>query len=306
MRFYNTKIDIPEDFFKEEIRNGYTVTSKMKKAWAIQIDILKEMERICDKYNITYYADSGSMLGVVRNNQYIPWDDDIDVSMLRADYDRFMEVAPKELKHPYVFQSINTEECYIRVHAQIRNTETTGMINWDIEMPYDKGIFIDIFPLDGIPDSKAAQRIQHLRLSFLWKLLSTYRYNSHMKGVLPKILCGIAKPIYKIIDYRKVYAHYDRLCAKYSDRNTKKISYVTYTQADDRYLYDRSDYATYHKEKFEFTDINIPDGYDGILTTEYGDYMKPANIPSCHGETIIEPEIPYKKYIEDNYETAKS
>ena len=79
MRFYNTKIDIPEDFFKEEIRNGYTVTSKMKKAWAIQIDILKEMERICDKYNITYYADSGSMLGVVRNNQYIPWDDDIDV-----------------------------------------------------------------------------------------------------------------------------------------------------------------------------------------------------------------------------------
>ena len=54
-----------------------------------------------------------------------------------------------------------------------------------------------------------------------------------MKGILPKILCGIAKPIYKIIDYRKVYAHYDRLCAKYSDRNTKKISYVTYTQADD-------------------------------------------------------------------------
>lgn len=96
-------------FFREEIRNDYLVPAAMKRAWACQLDLLKELLRVCDKYNLKCWADYGTLLGAVRHKGYIPWDDDIDMVMLREDYDKLVEIADKELKHPYFCkQSIRT------------------------------------------------------------------------------------------------------------------------------------------------------------------------------------------------------
>ena len=86
---------INSDFLKEEYRNGYLITEKMKKVWAVELDLLSELDRVCKKYNIKYYAAFGTLLGAIRDKGFIPWDDDIDVWLLRDEYERLKQVAPK-------------------------------------------------------------------------------------------------------------------------------------------------------------------------------------------------------------------
>ena len=126
------KIKLPKGFLNEEIRNGYVVSSQMKEVWAIELDLLVEFDRVCKEIGVKYFLDSGTLLGAVRHKGFIPWDDDIDVSMLREDYDRLVQRGPSLFKAPYFFQCAYTDEGYYRFHAQLRNSETTGML------PYEK------------------------------------------------------------------------------------------------------------------------------------------------------------------------
>ena len=106
------KVKLPDSFFHEEVRDGYLVTAKVKELWAVQIDLLCELDRVCKKYNLKYILDFGTLLGAVRHKGFIPWDDDLDVSMLREDYDKLMEVGPTEFTHPYFLQNHDTEIGY--------------------------------------------------------------------------------------------------------------------------------------------------------------------------------------------------
>ena len=96
-------------FLEEELRSGYLVSSKMKKIWAVQLDLLEQIKHVCSRYHLTYYADSGTLLGAVRHKGYIPWDDDIDIVMKRSDYNKLIEIAPIEFKKPYFLQSAHSE-----------------------------------------------------------------------------------------------------------------------------------------------------------------------------------------------------
>ena len=134
-----------KDFYKEEVRCGYTVTEKTKKVWAVQLAMLDEVERICRKYGLSYFADSGTLIGCIRDKGYIPWDDDIDLVMLREDYDKFLTVAQKELADPLLLQTYRTEKNYLRGHAQIRNRLTTGCNEEDRRAGYSCGILSTSF-----------------------------------------------------------------------------------------------------------------------------------------------------------------
>lgn len=141
------------EFYKEEIRCGWRVDEKTKRIWAVQLEMLDEVERICKKYGLKYFADSGTLIGAVRHQGYIPWDDDIDLAMLREDYETFLKVAPGELKEHLVLQTPYREKNYLRAHAQLRNSRTTGCSREDRKAGYNCGIFIDIFPLDAMPEA---------------------------------------------------------------------------------------------------------------------------------------------------------
>ncbi len=155
------------EFYKEEIRCGYTVDEKTKRVWAVQLEMLDEVERICKANGLKYFADSGTLIGAIRHEGYIPWDDDIDLVMLREDYDKFVQIAPKWLKEDLVLQTVYTEKNYLRGHAQIRNSKTCGCNEEDKKAGYNCGIFIDIFPLDGMPKTEKERKNWAKRSSFI-------------------------------------------------------------------------------------------------------------------------------------------
>lgn len=297
------KVNPPEEFLKEEVRNDYTVTEKMKKVWAVEIDLLKELERVCEKYGLTYYADSGTLIGAIRHKGFIPWDDDIDLVMFREDYKKLCRVAAKEFRDPYFFQNVYTDDGYMRGHAQLRRSDTTGCVELDLGQKYNRGLFIDIFILDNVPDSPRERKFFGKRLESMWRVLFTWRfYDTIEKHSLPGKMVGkVIKSYFAKHDPKEYFRGYEHTCQKYNGEETENVSYVEYSWCREKHIWKRSWFDQVKKVPFEYTDIWVPAGYDGRLTTEYGDYMVMSHAPNSHGsDSILEPEIPYKEYFHEN------
>ena len=90
-------MQLPDSYYEDEVRDGFYIPSMGKKAWAAELAVLNEVDRICTKHNIQYFAEWGTLLGAIRHGGFIPWDDDMDIAMKRADYEKFLKVAPQEL-----------------------------------------------------------------------------------------------------------------------------------------------------------------------------------------------------------------
>ena len=134
----NLRIDIPVGFLDEEERCGHIVSKQMKEVWAIQLDLLAEFDRVCNKHNIKYFASGGTALGAIRHKGFIPWDDDMDL---------ILEIAPHEFKPPYFLQNKFSDPEANETISKFRNIETTALLKDEIGscFNYCKGIFIDIF-----------------------------------------------------------------------------------------------------------------------------------------------------------------
>ena len=295
----NVKIDYPNEFLKEETKCGFVITEEMKKVRLVQIELLEELKKVCAKYGLTYYADSGTLLGAIRHKGYIPWDDDIDVVMKRKDYERLIEVAPEEFKKPFFLQTTYNDVNYIRGHVQLRNSETTGYALKEEGKPYNRGIFIDIFPLDNLADDSHGLKKQRRKSKYYFTLMelgvnyndSRYVSKSNMKRY---IAAHIMHAVFRVYDYKKMYRKFEKACSKYDDRHTENVSYISYSFGDD--VWKSEWYDKCHEVPFEFTTINIPDGYDGRLSSEYGDYMEIRHAPTDHGDLVLDADVPYKEY----------
>ena len=285
------------EFYREEVRCGFPVTEKMKRVWAVQLSMLDEVERICRKYGLRYFADSGTLIGAVRDKGYIPWDDDIDLAMLREDYERFVKVAPRELGEGLKLQTVYTEENYLRGHAQIRDGRTTGYNEEDARAGYNCGIFIDIFPLDGMPDGKLAARLWAFQVRLCWMVLYTwYRYDYYGKKTLAgRLLYGFGRLLH--IPMRRAYRRYEMVCARYKGKHTKRVCDTVFISQLAKNTWERKWFEDVVYLPFENRQIPAPVGYDGRLRAEYGEYWKPAKAPTMHGGLVLDPEVPYEEYL---------
>ena len=138
-----------KDLYRDEIRDGWLVKSDMKKVWQRQLEIWQEVDRICRKHKINYYADGGTLLGAARHGGFIPWDDDFDICMMRPDYNRFYEVVEEEL-----MQSGGAFEILFKRFSgmKISHSQTTMLAIENIGNESPKGILLDIFSLDVAQD----------------------------------------------------------------------------------------------------------------------------------------------------------
>ena len=117
---------LDENFFREEIRCGYKVSEKMKKVWAVELNLLEQFDKLCRENNLQYFVDSGTLLGAVRHQGFIPWDDDIDVVMFRDDYEKLKIIAKDAVSSPYFYQN-SYNDLMIWAFSKLRDSRTTAI-----------------------------------------------------------------------------------------------------------------------------------------------------------------------------------
>lgn len=165
-----------------------------------ELEILKEFIRVCNKLKLKYFLDSGTLLGCIRHGGFIPWDDDIDVSMPREDYEIFLKKGQKELKTKYFLQTYNTDKEYTNIFAKIRNSETTFIESTVKNLDINHGIYIDIFPLDGFRPEKKVENAINLKKYMLYneQIAKKYTYPKTEKEQI-NIILYIKVKIIKIL-----------------------------------------------------------------------------------------------------------
>jgi len=277
------KLDIPEEFYREEVRCGYRVSTDTKKLWAVELDLLAELMRVMEEGNYKYYAWAGTLLGAARHEGFIPWDDDIDVIMPRDDFDRFCKEAAQMFAAPYFLQTESTDRGSLRGHAQLRNSAATMILAYeaDKDCPFNQGAFIDIFSLDAIPVKKEESEAFFEKFA---SLKANYREYYEKNGISSE------NPEY--LKYEKYISQY------WNDRSLpiNEISVLGDTRVIDGL--DRALFDSPVKIPFEMLYINVPNGYKEILTQQYGDWNKYVIGGSYHGEVFIDLDNPYTLYTE--------
>ncbi|MBP5507983.1 MAG: LicD family protein [Prevotella sp.] len=284
---------------QEESRNGYVVSEKMKKVWALQLQLVKKLLEVCEKYNLRVWAEGGTLLGTIREKGYIPWDDDIDMAMLRPDYDKFQEVAAKEFPEPYFIQNGYTDY-YFNGITKIRIDGTAAILaHQHVNFIRHQGIFIDIFPLDALPDNPAEL---HQLMVDAKRIIRPLKYycGGNYSPLHPQVLMRTLKGAYlvKTLGKQRVYKQYEDLFRKYKIEDNAKVSLHAWYYDLKRFSRDKHWYDDTLWMPFEDIMIPVPSGYHGILTMQFGDYMTPVKAPSYHGDfLILDTERPYQEYL---------
>ena len=265
-----------------------------EKSLSIQLDITRHILDVCKRHELKIWADWGTLLGAVREHGIIPWDDDIDLMMMREDYEKLISLADIEFRHPFFLQSFHTEQKYYRGHAQVRYDGTAAILSSDVDLPFHQGIFVDIFVYDNIPDdltSKSWRRAVR-RARFAWKCLLTAQYGKGIKLTIAKAICGV-------IGYNSLYKYFEHQFTQFNSSETQRIACPSFDWRQvNRTARRRSCYNNTIMMPFEDTELPVPSGYDEVLTALYGsDYMTPRHDSSGHGEMIIDAEHDYREVL---------
>ena len=276
-------------------KTEYAVPELMKKVWQVELDLLQQLINVCQEHNLRMWVDFGTLLGAVRHKGFIPWDDDIDVCMPREDYDKLIEIGNKAFSEPYFLQSAYSDIDYYRGHAQLRNSQTTGIRPSDSYQPFNQGIFIDIFVLDGVPENHAESqelsRWVRKKLRYLKSKNCAILASGRLGLVFRKMKCrcevsrrGWAMMFKEIEDRLRMHP-FDK---------SKKVAEISFCGLDfvmDRDIFDETIWLD-----FEDMKVPAPKDYDRLLRLLFDDnYMTPMMTGTSHGEVIFDTEKSYKE-----------
>lgn len=282
----------------------FSVSEEMKKVRAVQLDLLDTFSHVCETNDLRYFLDGGTLLGAVRHRGFIPWDDDIDVIMPRKDYDKLCKIAEQVFQWPYFFQTSMTEEDLFRMHAQLRNSQTTGFIPQDKNKNINKGIFIDIFVLDGIADSVFARVVHRLQYEVGKKILSCLPERSRTElGNDKYAVYRIAHAIFRFRPLKKQFVYFEhKVLAKHSDQKTRLVGDLGLGWRKNVW-WPSEWFDDYVMLPFEGRYYRAPIRYREVLTKQYGNYMEiPKDIYAANGRMheniVFNPETSYVKYYE--------
>lgn len=294
-------LKIPDYFFKEEEKCGQQISIKEKKIWAIELDLLNEFKRVCDKYHLQWFIAYGSLIGVIRHKGFIPWDNDVDILMPRSDFNKLCEVAPAEFTGIYFWQTPVTEQGrYFQDFAKLRNSETTCYSEDLMLQGINCGIYIDIFVLDDVPDDeKKVNKLIHDANFYIRfaRFLSPYPFSGHG---MKRIKCQIIKIIHKVFFHQcngsDIYIKINKIFSSTQGKGYHRVAYMGDPRRFDKTLFSRVIWMP-----FEMITVPVPTGYDKILQLQYGDYMQfpPLKERITHSYFEFDPECSYKDYLKE-------
>ena len=289
---------IPFSDLEDQVIDGFYVDSMMKCCWAAQMEILEHIDNICEKYNIQYFAEWGSMLGAVRHHGIIPWDDDIDITMKRPDYNRFLELADKELPEGYHIMNYRNDDNYWDVMSRVVNTRRMcaepEFLEKNHYFPFSTGI--DIFPMDYIPaDKKKAEPLKRMVnevkgvADSYGEGLLTGREFQQALDYLEK-LCGI-KISRKGNVRRRLYDIVISLYATFQEDEAEEIALMPLWIERGLQTYPKKYFSDTVRLPFWKSDIPVPAAYDALLRQKYGTYMNMVRKGGSHDYPYYKKQI---------------
>lgn len=242
--------------------------SILKKLQRTELEILKDIDRVCRENNIHYFVIYGTLLGAIRHSGFIPWDDDIDIGMARDDFEKFIKIANNYLKENYKVDYFNANKIYYLPFAKVRNINTVFNENVAAKYKGNKGIYVDIFPFDNIKYdhhtkcSRIKLKIENVLHAIMLhkstqnvcskkiRILSKFMSNRFANFLIKKISHGSSKYEYLI--------HYHIGGMKYSK------------------IYSKANFFPVSKMEFNGFNVSVPKNSDEMLRKFYGDdYMTP-------------------------------
>ena len=307
-------IDLPPGFLEAEPKT-LIVSKKRKELWAVVLDLVMQLDRVCKKHGIRYFCDGGTSLGAARHKGFIPWDDDLDVIMSREEYQKLCSVAPGEFTHPYFWQTNETDPGSARGHAQLRNSETTGILKMEMRegkpiYHFNQGLFIDVFPFDHIPDDESERkqfisemkvakckihrvRLDRIREKELKRRLSL---RSLFRGFKPMLRewwarrCGVDRLSQACLEL-------DSLAQKYDNVMTREMAPISFNPEHREVLPSHFfDEAT--ELDFEFVKLPVLKHYKEALAINYGNWREHVIGGAAHGGMFVDVDHPYTDYLE--------
>lgn len=235
----------------------------------IEFSILSDVAAFCDSHSIQYFLVCGTALGAVRHNGFIPWDDDVDIGMPRPDYERFLSEYPSET-YRLIHAGVNSNYPY--AFAKVCDPKT--VLIEKIAHPCDLGIYIDIFPIDGLPKKEAEQKKHLSRINWDLRILSWKRISRTQKvGFLHKLIQIVAKMSLAFVPVSALVAKVDKDVRLYPYERCEYVGHLTTVATWGSDIKPKSVFEHPVKHQFETEEFWLPGNYDEYLCLEYGDYM---------------------------------
>lgn len=277
---------------------GLSTRDWFRKVKAVQVDLLRELKRVCDGNGLRLFLTYGSLLGAVRDGGRIDGDDDIDVALMREDYDALVRLAPS-FRAPYFLQDNYSDDCFYGGYMKLRNSETTAIVpqNWYVDC--NEGICIDIFPVDRCFGSELRERRKLRRIRTLQRLLFAKSYGFFAR------FRDMPLPVWKAYKYagkpfsrRKLLEELDDAFRSHDGRGGRLCIYTHYGKAGAAVYMDAASFKEVVTVPYEGMDFSAPKGLKDVLEGFYGpDCLRPADRrEGLHA--FYRPDVPYTAYKE--------
>lgn len=267
--------------------------SDLRTLQLIELKILLEVKRVCDKLGIKYFLIGGTLLGAVRHQGFIPWDDDIDIGMRREDYNRFIAEFPSHSRPEYLLSTCDTDKGWKYVFGKVRIHGTEYPEPCNCHILDNNEIWVDVFPFDNIPNSIWKRKIHIILLEIIELVLRyKYKYVTPMsKKIYGKICHIMCKKLSVVVSRKLLINARDAILLRYNERSTKYVINWPFKAAKREYFDELTELP------FETVLFPVPKMYHEYLTSFYGDYMRipPENERPKHSP--YEPDFGKYAYI---------
>ena len=249
----------------------------IRKVHAVQLELLKEFDRICRENGLKYMAIHGTLLGAVRHHGFIPWDDDVDVAMPREDFDKLLSLGGAGFSPGYFLQTPrNNYGCFYGGYSKLRRDGTAALEPQNCRNICHQGIWIDILPLDYVPESKKKRQQLQNRLSFLQRIIYAKAYE--LPQFVPQDVPGNRVSFYyhlcKYTRRRDLLRRIDSLCRNQAPSPRRGILACYYGKRENKNIWSAAAVENTVEIPFEDILLPVPVGWEEVLCARYGeDYM---------------------------------